>query len=306
MAFTVTQANFNGKAAGFYLSAALKEAKSLEYLTVLENIKYKENIQKMAGTNLVADNTCDFAVRGGSSLALTEAVLEPKSLQINLDICKNTLLTSWNALEMRAGRDAGAPVSFEDYVISYMGEIIADATETSIWGGVTGNNGEFNGFTGYHLLPGTDATVVQSAAGGAYTATNIVTELQRLVTDILGGTAADVLGKDDAYIYMNRKTFQFYIQKMSTDGYLNAYNMQGDYAPLFEGVKIAVCPGMVDNQMVFGQKSNLFFGTDLLSDSTRIAIMDMAALDGSDNLRLVARYTAGVTQGVGADVVRQS
>jgi hypothetical protein len=304
MAFTVTQANFNGKAAGFYLSAALKEAKSLEYLTVLENIKYKENIQKMNGTGLVLDNSCDFSAAG--TLALTEAVLEPKSLQINLDICKNTLLTSWNALEMRAGRDAGAPVSFEDYVISYMGEIIADATETSIWGGVTGTPGQFNGFTGYHLLPGTDATVVQSAAAGAYTATNIVTELQRLVTDILGGTAADVLGKDDSYIYMSRKTFQFYIQKMSTDGYLNAYNMQGDYAPLFEGIKIAVCPGMEDNQMVFAQKSNLFFGTDLLSDSTRIGIMDMSAIDGSDNLRLVARYTAGVVQGVGADIVRQS
>tara|TARA_R110002012_G_scaffold9491_2_gene43555 strand:+ start:3482 stop:4396 length:915 start_codon:yes stop_codon:yes gene_type:complete len=304
MAFTVTQANFNGKAAGFYLSAALKEAKSLEFLTVLENIKYKENIQKMNGSGLVLDNSCDFSAAG--TLALTEAVLEPKSLQINLDICKNTLLTSWNALEMRAGRDAGAPVSFEDYVISYMGEIIADATETSIWGGVTGTPGQFNGFTGYHLLPGTDGTVVQSAAGGAYTATNIVTELQRLVTDILGGTAADVLGKDDSYIYMSRKTFQFYIQKMSTDGYLNAYNMQGDYAPLFEGIKIAVCPGMVDNQMVFAQKSNLFFGTDLLSDSTRIGIMDMSAIDGSDNLRLVARYTAGVVQGVGADIVRQS
>ena len=51
MAFSVTQANFNGKAAGFYISAALKQAKSLEYMTVLENIKYKENIQKMAGSS---------------------------------------------------------------------------------------------------------------------------------------------------------------------------------------------------------------------------------------------------------------
>jgi len=39
MAFSVTQPNFNGKAAGFYIAAALKEAKSLEYMTVLENIK---------------------------------------------------------------------------------------------------------------------------------------------------------------------------------------------------------------------------------------------------------------------------
>ena len=63
---------------------------------------------------------------------------------------------------------------------------------------------------------------------------------------------------------------------------------------------------MIDNQMVFAQSSNLFFGTDLLSDSTRISLLDMAPLDGSDNINLVARYTAGVVAGVGADVVRQS
>ena len=40
MAFTTTS-NYAGKAAGFYISAALKQAKSLEYMTVLENIKYK-------------------------------------------------------------------------------------------------------------------------------------------------------------------------------------------------------------------------------------------------------------------------
>ena len=94
MAFTVTS-NFAGKAAGFYISAALDEAKSLEYMTVLENIKYKENIQKMAGSGLVLDNSCDFSDAG--TLAMTEAVLEPKNLQINLDICKATLLTSWEA-----------------------------------------------------------------------------------------------------------------------------------------------------------------------------------------------------------------
>ena len=56
MAFNVTS-NYSGKAFGQYISAALKEAKSLEGLTVLENIKYKENIRKMAGSTLVKDAT---------------------------------------------------------------------------------------------------------------------------------------------------------------------------------------------------------------------------------------------------------
>ena len=305
MAFNVTS-NFSGKAAGFYISAALKETKSLDFLTLIENIKFKSNIQRMAGSSVVRDATCDFTDHG--TLALTEKVLEPKNLQINLDLCKDTLLSSWEALQMRAGAGAPPPPSFEDYVISYMGEIIADSAETSIWSGVAANNGEFAGFlgtaTGY-LLPGVDATVIQSTASGAYTAANIIANLQTLTADMAANVPA-ILGKEDTHIYMNPKTYALYISAVSTLGYVNAYNMNGDYEPVFEGYKIAVCPGMVDDQMVAARKSNLFFGTDLLSDATRIQLLDMANLDGSDNIRVVARYSAGVQTGVGADIVRQS
>jgi hypothetical protein len=304
MAFTTTS-NFAGKAAGFYISAALKEATSLDYLTMIENIKFKSNIQRMAGSGVVADATCDFSDAG--TLALTEKVLEPKNLQINLDLCKSTLLDSWEALQMRAGAGAPPPASFDDYVISYMGEIIAQATEESIWEG-TAVAGKFNGFlgaaTGY-LLPGVDATVVQSSASAAYVVGNIIANLQTLTTDMAANISA-VLRKEDLHIYMNPKTYAMYVSAISTLGYVNAYNMNGDYEPVFEGYKIAVCPGMADNQLVAAEKSNLFFGTDLLSDATRIQLMDMSQLDGSDNMRLVARYSAGVQTGVGADIVRQS
>ena len=304
MAFNVTS-NFAGKAAGFYISAALKQATSLDFLTVMENVKFKSNIQRMVGSSVVRDASCDFTDHG--TLALTEKVLEPKNLQINLDLCKKTLLTSWEALEMRAGAGAMPPVSFEDYVISYMGEIIAQATENSIWGGTAATNGEFEGFNSAAglLLPGQDATVIQSAASGAYTAGNIIANLQTLTAD-MAANISPVLRKEDLYIYMNAKTYAFYISAVSTLGYVNAYNMNGDYEPVFEGYKIAVCPGMVDNQVVAAEKSNLFFGTDLLSDHTRIQLMDMSLLDGSDNVRVVARYSGAVQSGVGADIVRQS
>ena len=302
MAITVAS-NFAGKAAGFYISAALKASNSLDYLTMIENVKFRSNIQALNQTvNSVVDATCDFTAAG--TLALTEKVLEPKNLQVNMDICKETLLSSWEALQMRAGAGAPPPASFDDYVISYMGEIIAEATENSIWVG-TNVAGQFNGFNGAVtglLLPAVDATVVQSAATAAYTAANIIVNLQQAVADIPTTT----LGKEDLHIYMSQRTYQYYISAVSTLGYVNAYNMNGDYVPMFEGYKIAVCNGMIENQLVIAQKSNLFFGTDLLSDATRINLMDMAQLDGSDNIRMVARYSAGVQTGTGADIVRQS
>jgi len=301
MAITVNSA-FAGKAAGFYISAALKASNSLDYLTMIENIKFKSNIQALNQTvNSVVDATCDFTAAG--TLALTEKVLEPKNLQVNMDICKETLLSSWEALQMRAGAGAPPPASFDDYVISYMGEIIAQATENSIWSG-TNVAGQFNGFLGAVtglLLPGVDATVVQDGAAIPYTAVNIITNLQSAVAAI----PVDALGKEDLHIYMSQRSYQYYISAVSTLGYVNAYNMNGDYIPMFEGYKLAVCNGMEENQMVVAQKSNLFFGTDLLSDSTRIELIDTAFM-GANNIRLVARYSAGVQTGTGADIVRQS
>jgi hypothetical protein len=302
MAFTTTS-NFAGTAAGFYISAALKEAKSLEYLTMIENVKFKSNIQKQALSGVLADATCDFTDAG--TLAMTEAVLEPKNLQVNLDLCKSTLLDSFESLQMRAGAGAPPPASFDDYVISYMAGVIADGTEGGIWLGTAAGAGSFQGFvgTGGYLLAAQDATVVQvdndGGAGTAYTAANIIANLQALTAAI----PAAVYVKEDLHIYMSPKTFRLYISAVSTLGYINAYSMNKDYDAVFEGVKIAVCPGQRNDTMVAAQKSNLFFGTDLLSDATRITILDMAALDGSDNMRLVARYSSGVKQGIGADIV---
>jgi hypothetical protein len=302
MSLSVTS-NFAGKAAGFYISAALKEAKSLEYLTTIENVKFKLNLQKQALSGVLADATCDFTAAG--QLTMTEAVLEPKNLQVNLDLCKSTLLDSWEALQMRAGAGAPPPASFDDYVISYMAGIIADGTEGGIWTGTAAGAGSFQGFvgTGGYLLAAQDATVVQvdndGGAATAYTAANIIANLQ----DLTAAIPAAVYVKEDLHIYMSPKTFRLYISAVSTLGYINAYSMNKDYDAVFEGVKIAVLPGMKNDAMVAAQKSNLFFGTDLLSDATRITILDMSALDGSDNMRLVARYSAGVKQGIGADIV---
>jgi hypothetical protein len=302
MAIDATASNYAGKAAGFYISAALRQANSMEFLTMIENIKYKSNIQKMANANMVKDATCNFTEAG--TLTLTEAVLTPKNLQVNTDICKKSLLESWEALQMRAGAGAPPPASFDDYVISYMGEIIANATETSIWTGNDATAGEFTGFVGGgvgHLV--TDGTVVDVAnaggAGTAYTATNIIANLQACTAAI----ATTVYTKDDLYIYMSPKSYRLYISAISTLGYVNAYSMNGDYDAVFEGIKIAVCNGMKDDVLVAAEKSNLFFGTDLLSDQTRIQLLDMSQLDGSDNMRLVARYSGGTQVGIGADTV---
>ena len=303
MSFSVTS-NYAGKAAGFYISAALKEATSLEHLTVLQNIKYKENLQKVAGSNLVRNADCNFTNHG--TLALTESILTPKMLQINMQTCKDTLLSSWEAETMRAGAMNNNSPKFEDYVISYFTQHISDAVESSVWSGAASTNGQFEGFlTGTTGAFAVNGNVVQTdntgGAGTAYTAANIISNLQTIAAAI----PSTVYGREDLRIYMNWKTYRLYVSAISALGYVNMYSMNNDYEATFEGIKLSVVYGMPDDKLVAAQVSNLFFGTDLLSDTTQVKMLDMSPLDGSENLRFVAKYSGGVQVGIGAEVVQQ-
>ena len=110
-----------------------------------------------------------------------------------------------------------------------------------------------------------------SGAGTAYSATNIIGNLQAATAAI----PSNVYTKEDLYIYMSPKSYRLYISAISALGYVNAYSMNGDYDAVFEGIKLAVCNGAEDDKLVCAEKSNLFFGTDLLSDSTNMIAQEL-------------------------------
>ena len=71
----------------------------------------------------------------------------------------------------------------------------------------------------------------------------------------------------------------------------------------FDGVKMFVANGLNDNTAVIAEKSNLFFGTGLLADHNEVKVIDMGDIDGSSNVRVVMRFTAGVQYGNIEDIV---
>jgi hypothetical protein len=296
---------YAGEFAGQFIAAALLSAKTLDnkYITIVPNVKYKQVIQKIAVDSIVNNASCDFATSG--TVALTERILEPKELQVNLELCKQEFLDSWQAISMGYSAFDAIPASFNDYLISYVGGKVAEATEISIWQGVGATNGQFAG-----LLPalsasaaagGTDA-VVKSAESGSITSANVITKLNGLVNAIPN----EVYGKEDLMIFVPTgvaKAYQTALGGGSTG--VNGYNNQltvGEKPYNFNGIEIALCPGMTANYMVAAQKSNLYFGTGLLSDYNQVKVLDMADIDGSQNYRIVMRYTAGTQFGIGEDV----
>ena len=60
---------------------------------------------------------------------------------------------------------------------------------------------------------------------------------------------------------------------------------------------------MSNNYIVAAEKSNLFFGTGILNDANEVKVLDMADLDGSQNVRVIMRFTASVQYGIGSEIV---
>jgi hypothetical protein len=111
-----------------------------------------------------------------------------------------------------------------------------------------------------------------------------------------------VYGKEDLVIYASTATVKAYQQALSDKNWM--FRSYDGAKPLdFVGTPIVHVPGMPAGKIALAQKSNLFFGTGLLSDKNEVKLLDMADLDGSQNVRVIMRYTAGVQFGIGSEIV---
>jgi hypothetical protein len=307
---TFTQNTYAGEFAGEYIAAALLSAKTLDnkLVTIKPNVKYKSVIQKLDVSGIVQDASCDFVTSG--SVALSERILEPKELQVNLELCKQEFVDSWESLQLGFSAFDTIPASFNDYLISYVAGQVAQATETAIWQG-TASNGSFLGFqTAFSasIAAGGATAVLAAKTGsaidsGSITSANVLNKLNNVVDTIPGA----VYGKEDLLLYVGTQVGKAYQQALAggaigANGFNNQMNV-GEKPFNFNGIEIVMCPGMSDNKIVAAQKSNLFFGTGLLSDHNEVRVLDMANLDGSQNYRIIMRYTAGVQFGIGQDIV---
>ena len=290
--------------AGKYISAALLSASTIENggIEVKPNVKYKEVIKKLATDGLVKNATCDFDAT--STITLTERILQPEEFQINLQLCKKDFRSDWEAISMGYSAFDNLPATFQEYLLAHVIAKAAEANEVSIWRGANATAGQFDGFV---PLATADATVVD-VVGTSITAANVIEEMGKVVDAI----PAELYGKEDLYIYVSQNVARAYVRALGGFGAsglgANGTNAQGTQwfnngSLSFDGVKIFVANGLANNYMMAAQKSNLYFGTGLLADHNEVKVIDMADVDGSQNVRVIMRYTAGVQYGIGSEIV---
>jgi hypothetical protein len=303
MATTITT-TYAGEFAKKYISAALLTGSTIDNggITVKPNVKYKDVIKKVSTSGLIGNASCDFTSAG--DVTLTERIIQPEEFQVNLELCKKDFRSDWEAVQMGISTFDKLPPLFSDFLIGHVAAKVAEKTEQNIWSGVNANAGEFDGFS---TLLAADGDVID-VTGSAITSANVIAELGSIVDAI----PSSLYGQEDMYIYVSQNIARAYVRALGGFGAAglgsNGTNSQGTQwwnngSLSFDGVKIFVANGLADDTAVAAEKSNLFFGTGLLSDHNEVKVIDMGDLDGSQNVRVIMRFTSAVQYGIGSDIV---
>ena len=308
MATTATiTSTYAGQDSAKYVKAALLSGNTLSSgkITILPNVKYKTVLHRLLTDGLIKDASCDFTAT--STVTLNEKVLTPKELQVNLQLCKKDFHSTWEAESMGMSAHDVLPKNFSDFLIAYVIEKVAAQIETAIWTGATGTSGSIDGFM-TQLTVDAALPSANEIAGASVTAANCIEELRKISTAI----PATLFGRDDLHLYVSQNIYRAYIQSLggfsvaatSNNGVANNgtqwYNGQD---LTFDGVKVFCANGLASNTAIATTVDNLFFATGLQNDANLVKVIDLADLDGSENVRMVMRMTAAVGYHSVGDIV---
>lgn len=287
-----------------YLQAALLNPSTIRNggVTVKPNVKFKQVLKKVAMSDLIKDGTCDVSLTG--QVDITENILEPKEFQVNYQLCKQDFRDDWEAIQMGLSAHDNLPPNLQSFIIAKTAAEVASANEVIIWNGDANNAGEYDG---YLTLAAADATVVDVAGSAAIDASSVIAELGAVVDAI----PQTIFGKEDLFIFVASDVYRAYVRALGGFGAnglgANGFEGRGNNQSLgnlsFDGVKLFLAEGMPAGYMMAAQSSNLFFGTSLMSDWNEVKVLDMADLDGSQNVRFIMRYTAAVQYAYGSEIV---
>ena len=300
---------YAGKFAGEYIYSALKSGDTLDsnVVTVKGNVKAAGvTVKTLNATGLIKGSTCDFNPTG--TITLAERKLFTKKMQVNIQQCVEDFEADWDEESMGESAFTDLPAAYQAALMEFLQAAVAEDNDRLIWQGVEGAD-EYDG-----ILTLLAADVDFPAAGaarniisGVITKANVIEAMQAAYSDI----PANVYGKrDDVVIlasYNVGKAWTNALAGFGTAGEggagVNNEGPNGEKAFDLNGTPIFEIGGLPDNTILIYKRSEIWFGTGTLNDLNEIKFLDMSEVDGSQNIRMVMRFYAGVQYAFQGNIV---
>ena len=259
--------------------------KTMDLVTVIPGIKYKESINQMANTIAVRNATCGFTPNG--SIAFTQRIIEVTPLEVKDTLCPKTLETIWLAQSFKPGAPKDlelGPIIAESYVKN-----IRNFNEKKLWVGATGSNS----FQGFVQLLGQEVTRVQDVGSTyGYTASHVAGTIIAIVNKHITLIPEELL-EEEVTLFMSNANYDLYCAALVA---ANQYHYTADATKRSmivpgTGVRLEGMLGLTGtNYMVLTVASNLIVGTDMMNEDEKF---DIWYSQDNDEVRVNVQWKYG-------------
>lgn len=232
-------------------------------------------------------SSCGWDEAGSTSLS--QAILRPRALKINMGICDKTLLSKWaNYLVKVQANKLDSDLPFEQYLIDDVLKNVKAGVEKMIYQGDAGNANavEFDGLIKI-LAGGSPVRVSGTASESAYD----------FIKKVAAAMPASILDKEDLVILVPMPMYVSYIQDLVTANlyHYNPGNGENEYKLPGTNIRVIGVNGLnntaTNDYAIGGSLSNIFYGTNLEDGDE---IFDLWYSKDNREFRLAIEFTAGV------------
>ena len=253
-------------------------AKTLNYVEIMTNVKYKSALNDLDSTAVFADGSeCGFEAQGTD--VLTQRTIEVKPIKVNKEWCDRDLLSTWMNHEnlIAAGREK---LPYEQKFVDANLRSIENNLEKLIWQG--DDTLDIDGFVD---ILGAEAGVIDVTAAS----------IEPLVDAVYTAIPESVMDKD-VHMFMSPTNFRNYVKLLNAECCGNQPIIDiaaGEMLYIGDSrVKIVAVPGLEDtNVVVAGARDNFVYGTDV---EDAHAMFKLWYSDDDDLFRFKVLFNAGV------------
>lgn len=242
------------------LSRAILKGKTIDLVSLMSGVKGATtlNLLELMPTLQSAED-CGFT--STDDINLSQRVLTPKWLKVNLEICQKKLAETYANRMLKAAAD-NREFIFEKEYLENVFKGIESQLEAMVWQGNSSTNPiHFDGFLTTLKAEGTDTQVtLDPATDSVYDS----------IVKVYLATAPEIQAKEDFRIFVGTDMFNEFCLETTAKNlfHYDANANAGEYILPGTNAKVIGVPGLIGtNAIVAASASNLVFGTDLISDA---------------------------------------
>lgn len=272
------------------IAKAVIGAKSANLFTLQSGIKGPTALN-LISSEVVFGNGAACGWTESGSTSLSQAILTPRALKVNMSICDKTLLNKWcNYLVRVEANKTDRDLPFEEEFIDDVIKNVKAGVEKMIYQGDASNasNTEFDGLL--KTLQASGNTTIVTTGASSVTSYNFIKQ-------VAARMPASILDRDDLVILVSMPMYMDYIQNLVSANlyHYNPGNGENEYLLPGTNIRVIGVNGLNNTSsydyVIAGSLANMFYGVNLEDGDE---IFDLWYSKDNREFRIAIEFVAGV------------